>query len=159
MSPKSTRDDPSYDPAPVGDEVRNEPDVAAFAPIDPPKPGDIIANPAEPLAPTVVPEKTDPSVFLNPEAAHEGYPKTLYHPVHGAIELTDPNMESQLQDRRSWFHLPELADAARTWTEAHITAAANTAAKLASHAEAGHAVVRNSVQADLAVRAGRPEPL
>lgn len=150
---KSTKDDPAFDPAPVDDQSET------LAAADPAKPGDKSANPAEPLAPTTIPAAADPAPFLSGAVSHPGFPKTVYHPVHGGITLTDPNQEAQLIDRRSWFDLPELADAARTWTEAHIAGANNTRAKLAAHDEAGHALVRNSVQADESVRAGNAEPL
>ena len=54
---------------------------------------------------------------------------------------------------------PELADAARTWTEAEAARHYNMRRKLDVLQDAGHPVVRNSVQADEALRRGQTEPL
>lgn len=137
--------------------------TAAAAPVEPaaaaPAPGDTLANPAQPLAPTKVPEPTKADSFVHKVEAFLGYPKMKYHPVHGGIQLNNPNEEASLLPATDWKDTPELADAARTWTEAHVAGANNTRAKLDALDEAGHPVVRNSVQADESIRAGTPEPL
>jgi hypothetical protein len=125
-----------------------------------PEPGAKMANPAEPLAETVVPERhqAEGSPFIR-KGASAGFPKPKWHPVHGKIELRSADEEAGLVNPSDWFDSPERADAARTWTEAHTVMHANYAAKAMAHEEAGHPVVRNSVAADEAVRRGSPEPL
>lgn len=124
-----------------------------------PQAGDTIPNPAQPLAGTVVPEKTDSASFVREIENYPGYPKRKFHPVHGGIALNNPNEEASLSPQTDWFDTPEAADAARTWTEAHIAGAHNTRAKLEALDEAGHPVVRNSVQAHEQISKGVPEPL
>ena len=79
--------------------------------------------------------------------------------MHGGVELKNPNEEAGLMSPSDWFDTPEEADAARTWTEAAMASAHNTRAKLQALDEAGRAIVRNSVQADQAIRGGKTEPL
>jgi hypothetical protein len=123
------------------------------------QPGDTLLNPAQPLAPTVVPPPADVSKFLNTTPGVSGYPKRLYHPVHGEVEVADPGQEASLKTPRDWFATPEQADAARTATEAWIVQHNNMRAKLKAHDDAGHALVRNSNAADQSIRSGQPEPL
>ena len=134
-------------------------DLADRTPDVPPEPGTEIANPAQPLAPTKVPGPADAASFITKVEAFSGYPKTKYHPVHGAITLNNPNEEAGLATPNDWFDTAGQADAARTWTEAAVVQANNTRAKLATLDDAGHPIVRNSVQAHEATRAGTPEPL
>jgi hypothetical protein len=136
------------------------PPSVGSAPVAPDvQPGAKLLNPSQPLAPTIVPPPADVSKFLAEGQAASGFPKKLYHPVHGEIEVKDPNEEAKLQTRRDWFDTPELADAARTATEAWMAHQNNLQAKLRGHQEAGQAVVRNSNQADQSIRSGQPEPL
>lgn len=123
------------------------------------QPGDQLLNPSQPLAPTVVPPPADVSKFLSQAPGASGYPKRLYHPVHGEVEVKDPNEEASLQTRRDWFDTPEQADAARTATEAWIVQQNNLRSKLKVHDDSGHSIVRNSNQADQSIRSGQPEPL
>jgi hypothetical protein len=120
-----------------------------------------IANPAQLYAQTKVPERAKASDFMaeDAESHPDGYPKLLYHPVHGGIEIADPGEESRLRPRREWFDSPELADAARTHTEAEIVRFNNQLAKMGELAEKGLPMVRNSVQADEGIRRNYPEPL
>lgn len=138
--------------AEASDQGVRSPDVA-------PKPGDKVLNPAQPLAETVIPEDGKADAFVQDAANFPGYPKKKWHPVHGGITLENPNQEAGLLTPTDWFDTPELADASRTWTEAHAVGAQNTRAKLAALDEAGRFVVRNSVQAHEAAKSGRPEPL
>lgn len=160
-SPDTTRPEGE----PMGDTPTRETGMTAGAGADlsgaapDPKPGDQIANPAEPLAPTKIAERAKPEAFIQPMENFPGYPKRKFHPVHGGIEVKNPHEEAGLLPATDWFDSPELADAARTWTEAHVAGAHNTREKLAVHDDAGQAVVRNSVQADEAVRRGAAEPL
>ena len=140
--------------------VAPDPVPASPEPVAPiPEPGDTLSNPAEPLAPTKLAERAKAEAFITPNVAPAGYPKMMYHPVHGGIEVADPNAMAGLLPSTDWFDSPEKADAARTWTEAHMASAHNTREKLAAHDDAGHAIVRNSVQADEAIRRGLAEPL
>jgi hypothetical protein len=126
------------------------------------KPGTRVANPAEPYAATKAPERRDAKSFLRAGAdtTHmSGYPKLKYHPVHGGIEVKDPGEESQLYPKTDWFDSPELADAARTHTEAEIVRVHNQLEKLKELEAKGHPVVRNSVQSDESIRRAYPEPL
>ncbi len=120
-----------------------------------------IANPAQLYAQTKVPERAKASDFMaeDAESHPDGYPKLLFHPVHGGIEIADPGEESRLRPRREWFDSPELADAARTHTEAEIVRFNNQLAKMGELAEKGLPMVRNSVQADEGIRRNYPEPL
>ncbi len=120
-----------------------------------------IANPAQLYAQTKVPERAKASDFMaeDAESHPDGYPKLLFHPVHGGIEIADPGEESRLLLRREWFDSPELADAARTHTEAEIVRFNNQLAKMGELAEKGLPMVRNSVQADEGIRRNYPEPL
>ena len=128
-------------------------------PITPVPEGAMIANPAEPAAPTMAPAKPDNSSLVTKGTALAGYPKVKYHPVHGRVPVADPNEEASLSPPTDYFDTPEEADMHRTATEAWTTHAANINAKLEAHADAGHQVVRNSVQADESLRKGNPEPL
>jgi hypothetical protein len=129
------------------------PAAAAAAPVT-------IANPAHPLAPTVVPAPAPKATFIQKVESFFGYPKTKYHPVHGAVTVADPNEEASLAGPTTdWFDSPELADASRTWTEAHIAGAANTRAKLAALDAAGLPIVRNSAASDHKISKGTAEPL
>lgn len=124
--------------------------------------GDRLPNPAQPYAETVVPERPDASSFMRPgvgELHPSGYPKLKYHPVHGGITVKDPGEESNLYPPTDWFDSAELADMARTHTEAEAVRFNNQIAKLKEMEEKGHPVVRNSVQADEAIRLAQPEPL
>lgn len=142
------------EPAAMTETVPIAPDEAP-----PTEPGTTIANPAEPLAPTTIPEPARPQSFIQQVENFAGYPKRKYHPVHGGIDLQNPNEEAGLLPASDWFDTPEQADAARTWTEAHVASAHNTRAKLGVHDDAGQAIVRNSVQADEAIKRGQAEPL
>ena len=123
--------------------------------------GALIANPAEPAAPTKAPPVVDNSSLINRGAVGVAAPvaKTLYHPVHGAVIVKDANEEASLSPRTDYFNTPEEADMHRTATEAWTTYAFNQAEKLRTHAEAGHQVVRNSVQSDMSLRSGAAVPL
>lgn len=125
------------------------------------RPGDQLPNPAEPYAPVRIPDRQDASSFVKAKGpgAPSGYPKMKYHPVHGGIEVKDGEEEGALQPKTDWFDTAELADAARTWTEAEIVRQHNLRQKLETLDEAGHPIVRNSVQADESLRRGKPEPL
>lgn len=125
-------------------------------PADAPKP--VVANPAEPAAPTVAPPAPDNSSLVG-KAPLSGFPKTKYHPVHGRVMVKDPNEEASLSPPTDYFDTPEEADMHRTATEAWTTHAHNLRSKLGAHDEAGHQVVRNSVQADESLREGGVEPL
>lgn len=128
------------------------------------EPGTKIPNPAEPYAPTVIPERAGAESFKRvfeqggPRPG-PGYPKLKYHPVHGGIEIKDAEEEACLMPKTDWFDTPELADAARTWTEAEMVRMHNLRAKLHELDDAGHPMVRNSVQSDEAIRNARIEPL
>ena len=126
------------------------------------QPGQRIQNPAQPLADTEIPPRADASSFMREGAdtTHpSGYPKLKYHPVHGGIVVKDPGEESNLFPKTDWFDSPELADAARTHTEAEIVRVNNQMVKLRELEERGHPVVRNSVQSDESIRNAYPEPL
>ena len=135
-----------------------KPELTDAPPPAAPEPGQELSNPAQPLAPTVVPEPASSAAFITPGVT-AGYPKTKFHPVHGAVELKDANEEAGLMSPTDWFNTPEEADAARTWTEANIAGAHNTRAKMQALDEAGRPIVRNSVQADMSIRSGKTEPL
>jgi hypothetical protein len=137
-----------------------QPPVAATAPVSDVHPGDLVQNPVSPLAPTRVQPPADAARFMGaPSASAPGFPKRLYHPVHGEVTLQDPGEEARLQARRDWFDTPEQADMARTASEAWLAQHNNIRSKLQQHDDAGQAVVRNSNQADQSVRAGNIEPL
>ena len=123
---------------------------------DDPKP--VLPNPAEPAAPTVEPPEPDNRSLVG-KAPLSGFPKTKYHPVHGRVVVNDPNEEASLSPPTDYFDTPGEADMHRTATEAWTTHANNINSKLRMHDEAGHQVVRNSVQADEALRQGAAEPL
>lgn len=125
------------------------------------KPGTMLPNPAEPYAPVAIPERADASSFVKAvgDQKPQGYPKLKYHPVHGGVVIKDPGEEGALQPPTDWFDSAELADAARTWTEAEIVRQNNLRRKLEVLDEAGHPIVRNSVQADEALRGAKVEPL
>lgn len=118
----------------------------------------MLVNPAEPAAPTVAPPEPDNRSLVS-GTTFSGFPKIKYHPVHGRVMVNDPNEEASLSPPTDYFDTPEEADMHRTATEAMTTHAANESAKLAAHADAGHQVVRNSVQADESLRRGNAEPL
>lgn len=124
----------------------------------PPEAPVAVANPAEPAAPTVV-QPAEGNRSLVGSVAMAGFPKTKYHPVHGRVVVNDPNEEASLSPPTDYFDTPEEADMHRTATEAWTTHAANMRAKLNVHDEAGHEIVRNSVQADESIRSGGAEPL
>lgn len=129
---------------------------------DPTKPGTKVANPAQPYAETEIPERKDASAFLRKghgETHPDGYPKLKYHPVHGGITVKDPGEEAGLYPKHDWFDTPELADAARTWTEAEAVRVHNQQVKLQELLDTGLPVVRNSVQSDEAIRQAKVEPL
>jgi hypothetical protein len=122
------------------------------------EPGQQLPNPAEPYATTTVPERANASVFTEGQAAGpSGYPKVKYHPVHGGVNVDTPEQEGGLQPKTDWFDSPELADLARTWTEAEVARTYNQLEKLKTLE--GKPVVRNSAQADEAIRRGQTEPL
>jgi hypothetical protein len=126
------------------------------------RPGTRVANPAQPYADTVVPERPDASAFLRAGAntTHpDGYPKLKYHPVHGGITVKDQGEEAALYPPTDWFDSAELADMARTHTEAEAVRMHNQMVKLEELKEKELPVVRNSVQADEAIRLARAEPL
>jgi len=128
-------------------------------PAPPPQPGERVPNPAQPYASLAVPQPQDKAAFVAPGTVASGFPKTLYHPVHGGIELADPAEEASLVPRTDWFNTPEEADAHRTYTEAQLAAHKTLTAKLQALEEAGKGVVHNSVQAHQNLLAGRAEPL
>lgn len=131
-------------------------------PGQPAEPGSKLPNPAQPNAETTVPERPDASSFMRPGAGElhpSGYPKLKYHPVHGGITVKDPGEESNLYPPTDWFDSAELADMARTHTEAEIVRVNNQLAKLKDLDEKKMPVVRNSVQSDEAIRLAQPEPL
>jgi hypothetical protein len=141
-----------------------EPQIEGGAGFDPqpisdtPKPGDTILNPAQPYAATVIPDAPTAESFLrNRPASMPGYPKMKWHPVHGGVTVDNPTDEATLGS--DWRNSPEEADASRTATEAWIAQAHNTRAKIQELDEQGHPIVRNSAQADEAIRAGKAEPL
>jgi hypothetical protein len=124
--------------------------------------GTRLANPAEPYAVTEQPPRAEAKAFMREgaEGVHpSGYPKMKYHPVHGGVEVTEPGQESALYPKTDWFDSPELADAARTHTEAEIVRIKNQLAKLETLDKLGLPVVRNSVQADESIRRSQAEPL
>jgi hypothetical protein len=126
------------------------------------KPGTRVANPAQPYADTEVPERKDASSFLRAghDSTHpQGYPKLKYHPVHGGVTVKDQGEEAALVPPTDWFDTPELADLARTHTEAEAVRTYNQMVKLEELKERGHPVVRNSVQSDEAIRRAQTEPL
>ena len=125
------------------------------------QPGMMLPNPAEPYAPVEIPPRAYASSFVRAMGAAKppGYPKMKYHPVHGGISVKDAGEEGALQPPTDWFDSAELADAARTWTEAEIVRQNNLRRKLEVLDEAGHPIVRNSVQADEALRGAKVEPL
>lgn len=128
------------------------------------KPGSTIANPAEPYASTKIPERADASSFVKAAAGLVPappvlFPKIKYHPVHGGVTVKDAKEEGALFPPTDWFDSAELADAARTWTEAEIVRQNNLREKLKVLDDAGHPVVRNSVQSDEAIRRAQTEPL
>jgi hypothetical protein len=124
--------------------------------------GGRVANPAQPYADTEIPERADASSFMRPgfDKTHpEGYPKLKYHPVHGGIEVKDAAEEGALMPSTDWFDSAELADLARTHTEAESVRIHNQVVKLKELEERGHPVVRNSVASDEAIRRAQTEPL
>jgi hypothetical protein len=140
--------------------TQQPPAAAETAPVSDVKPGDQLLNPVSPLIPTVIEPPAEAAKFMaDPAGQPSGYPKRLYHPVHGEIELKDPGEESRLQARRDWFDTPEQADMARTASEAWIAQHHNMRRKLQAHDDAGQAIVRNSNQSDQSLRSGQPEPL
>lgn len=119
-----------------------------------------VQNPAQPLAETEVPEKRpEAKAFLRGGPVPTAYPKLKFHPVHGGVEVKDANEEGGLYPPTDWFDSPELADLARTETEAQAVLFQNMMAKAKVLEDRGLPVVRNSVQADEATRAGQAEPL
>ena len=122
------------------------------------EPGTQLPNPAEPYATTPVPERASASVFTEgAPAGPSGYPKVKYHPVHGGVNVNTPEEEGGLQPKTDWFDSAELADMARTYTEAEVARVNNQLEKLRTLE--GKPIVRNSVQADEAIRRGQTEPL
>jgi len=122
------------------------------------EPGSQLPNPAEPYARTVVPERASASVFTEGQAAGpSGYPKVKFHPVHGGVTVNTAEEEGGLVPKTDWFDSPELADMARTYTEAEVARTSNQLEKLKTLE--GKPIVRNSAQADEAVRRGQTEPL
>jgi hypothetical protein len=92
-----------------------------------------------------------------PPRRYAGYPKTKWHPVHGAKTVNDPNEEHETFDR-NWFDTPAAADAARTDREAGLVVHRNMRVKLNAH-ENDKGVVRNSVQAQESLDRTGFEPL
>jgi hypothetical protein len=128
-------------------------------PQDQAPPGTRVANPAQPYAETVVPERADASSFIRQGGQPQGYPKLKFHPVHGGVMVKDPGEEAGLMPPTDWFDSAELADLARTHTEAEAARTYNQMTKLKELEEKKHPVVRNSVQADEAIRRAQTEPL
>ncbi len=100
----------------------------------------------------------------------DSLPTTVYHPVHGARQITDFNDIGKLGP--DWFPTAEEADMHRTWTEAKVTMHHNQAVKASvatgngvpegpapGDASAPQGVVRNSVAAQESLDAGNAEPL
>jgi len=126
------------------------------------EPGSELPNPAEPYASTRVPERLEAKAFMREgfDPQHPpGYPKMRYHPVHGGVIVQNAGEEGGLEPKTDWFDTPELADAARTWTEAEIVRQHNLREKLKTLDDRGLKTVRNSVQADEALRNAKVEPL
>ncbi len=118
-------------------------------------------------APAPVPAERDGSgnkVFA-------GYPVTKYHPVYGRKDANDPNEAATLfQPPHNWFDTAGAADMARTDREAQQVIQNNLAVKVAAKTaivngdeppkeEDRAGIVRNSVQAQESVDAGKVEPL
>ncbi len=84
------------------------------------------------------------------------FPRKVYHPIFGEREITDANEASKLN--QDWFDTAELADMARTHTEAMVVMHHNQSVKVNDALETD-AVARNSVAADLSKKSGAAEPL
>ena len=127
-----------------------------------PKPGDKVANPAHPEAPTEVPPDYPNAADVFGEGAPgapTAYPKVKFHPIYGGVRVSDASEEGLLQPPYAWFDSAELADMARTYTEAEQVRTHNQLRKLKELEDAGLPVVSSSVQAEEAVRRGMAEPL
>jgi hypothetical protein len=96
------------------------------------------------------------------------FPATWYHPIYGAREIRDYAEWSRLDD--DWRETAGIADMDRTETEARVVANHNDQVKreqiLQGARRAGiredrvnDAIVRNSVQADEALKEGKAQPL
>ena len=106
--------------------------------------------------------------------AFVGFPTTKYHPVLGKQEAHDPNEAAALfQPPHNWFETAGQADMARTDREAQQVIVNNLRIKIDSKNAvinggepiplvgdgAPKGIVRNSVQAQESVDAGKAEPL
>jgi hypothetical protein len=93
------------------------------------------------------------------------FPSTWYHPIYGAAYIKDYGEFQKLDD--DWREHPGVADMDRTETEARVVANHNDQIKreeiIKEAARLGikpaDAIVRNSVQSDVAAREGKPQPL
>ena len=92
------------------------------------------------------------------------WPFKAYHPVLGERVAKDQKEADAMfiGDPSDWFASAEEADAARTQREAEIVVAHRLQNRL-DHArgtdhEVNHAVVENSVSADLRIKSGQVEP-
>ena len=126
----------------------------------PPNSGPGVPNPAQPEVPTPpMPERQSAADFAGPEGAPTPYPKVLFHPVYGGVTVEDGNQEAALYPRGAWFNSAAEADMARTHTEAVLVYQRNQADKLRQLEEMNRQVVRNSAQADEALRGNQGQPL
>jgi hypothetical protein len=106
--------------------------------------------------------------------AFAGYPQTKYHPVYGAKSVNDPNEGAQtFQPAYNWFDSAAEADAHRTDREAQEVISYNQRAKVdtlvavnnggepipTTGENAPEGIVRNSVQAQESIDAGKIEPI
>jgi hypothetical protein len=127
-------------------------------------------SPPETVAEQIPPqshERPDPEAAADPAPTNEGFvqkvenyiadwPKTFFHPVHGARQFKDPNEHAQAGS--DWrFSSSGEADAARTGAEADLVLLKAQMSLLADH-EANAPVARYSAQAEEAKAAGYPEP-
>jgi hypothetical protein len=108
--------------------------------------------------------------FGDGSPAFAGYPVTKYHPVFGARTVNDPNEAHQtFNPPHNWFSTAGQADAARTDREAQQVVFHNLQTKVdLKHAQLNEeeppnkdrqTIVRNSVQAQESLDAGKAEPL
>jgi hypothetical protein len=147
---------------------------------DAPKTDTVFSSPAAKTdAPKAAPEGGAQPLTVTGQAtggaaSFAGYPMTKYHPVYGAKSVNDPNEgATTFQPAYNWFDSAAEADAHRTDREAQEVIHYNARAKVdtlvavnnggeaipTTGDNAPEGIVRNSVQAQEAIDAGKVEPI
>jgi hypothetical protein len=93
------------------------------------------------------------------KAFFAGWPKTFFHPVHGAVEFEDPNAHAAAGGSTGDFRFETAgeADAARTQTEAEMVVLKRQMGMMQTY-EKSHPIIRSSAQAEESAKTGYPEP-